>query len=96
MRHRDGKRYVRHGRIEGLDNLLNIIESWPEVKKTFSGPITNSKNAGGRGLIIRVRREEHGKLICVADYNGRHQDVTIVTGCPGRIAERIRQQAWGK
>ncbi|MFA6511672.1 MAG: DUF2103 domain-containing protein [Patescibacteria group bacterium] len=97
MRHRDGKRYVRHGRIEGLDELLKQIAGWPEVKKVISGQIRNTGGSGGgHGLVIRVQREEQGRLKCVASHNSQHQDLTIITGCPGRIAERIRAQAWGK
>lgn len=96
MRHRKGKTYIRHGRIEGLDQLLEEISAWPSVQNILPGEIRNS-GTGGRGqpLLIRVQRIEAGKLKCVAVRTGRRQDLVLLTNDPTGTAEAIASRPWG-
>ena len=95
-RHRQGKTYTRHGRIEGLDKLLKRIERWPEVQAVNPGKIHNVRSGGrGRPLTIRVQMISKGHVKCVAQRTGRKQELDITTQSPERVAERIRAESWG-
>lgn len=97
MKHRKGKRYVRHGRIEGLDDLLKKIEKWAEVSDIISGQIHDVPSGGrGHGLYIRVQRIDEGKVKCVASRTGLRQELVIVSAAPEQTADKIREESWGR
>ncbi|HBU28049.1 TPA: hypothetical protein DEB00_02960 [Candidatus Uhrbacteria bacterium] len=97
MKHRKGKTYLRHGRIEGLDALLRIMETWEEVHSILPGEIRSVGTGGrGQGLLIRVQRAEEGKLKCVATRTGRKQELVLITPSPSIVAQKICSQIWGQ
>ena len=88
---------MRHGRIEGLDALLDIMETWEEVHGILPGEIHSIGTGGrGQGMMIRVQREEEGKLKCVAIRTGRRQELVLITPSPSLVAQKIRSQVWGQ
>lgn len=93
-RNRQGKRVSTHHSMEGVEKLLKIIATWPEVTTVIPGPWRNIRTRS-RPLTIRVQLQINTGLKCVASRTGRRQELTIVTKAPDRVAERIRAESWG-
>ena len=94
-RNRSGKIVTTHHVIDGLQKVMPIIASWPEVQTVIPGPFKNVRT-GGREFHVRVQRIDTTGVKCVAQRTGRRQELRIVTSDPQLTVGRIQQEEWGK
>jgi hypothetical protein len=99
-RTRQGKRILgRHSTlIEGLDEFLSQLETWPEVRSVHVRHFTKTRNAGrSGGLTFRATRWEFiGPMKlgirCIATYGSTNQIVTLKSDDLQKLYERLAEE----
>jgi hypothetical protein len=89
MKHRgSGKIKMQHRMIQGLRQLLESIESWPEIRTIIPAVIRRTRGAGGE-LRLKVQYATPTGLKCIASRSGTAQEVFIVTADPQTVMQRL-------
>lgn len=75
--------------IQGLRELLESIQPWPEITTIIPGRIKPTKGAGV-SLHLTVQMPTTSGLKCLARRSGQIQEVFIVTRQPSELEKRLR------
>jgi hypothetical protein len=91
MRYRgNSKIKYEHGMIQGLRELLESIEDWPEITSMIPARITPTR-ASGRGFRLEIKDQTPTGVKALAKTGASVQEVFFVTSQPAALERRLRQ-----
>jgi len=78
-----------HHRIEGLDPILAVIVTWPEVSQVTPTHTMHIRGTNQQ-LRLQIKREVLTGLVCVAKRGTSQQIIYITTSEPAAVKKRLQ------
>jgi hypothetical protein len=81
----------QHNMIPRLRELLESIESWPEIKVIIPGAIKPTHGASRGKLKLEVKYDTSTGIKCLAYSGSGIQEVFITTNDPSVLTSKIKE-----
>jgi hypothetical protein len=82
-----------HAVVRGVEEALREISVWPGVESVVAGRISKVKHRYP-SVSVTLQTTTVSGLKCLARIGQAVQEVFIVTGSPGSVADRLKKR-WG-
>lgn len=90
MRHRGSSKIKRqHTIIDGLEELLETIESWEEIQSIVPGRINSIRSR--QALTLTIQYNTPSGVKCIAKSGSATQEVFVATPKPEEFRKRLAE-----